>query len=240
MVFMIFWLAAALLVSTPEYLVVDGVAVGQLTGSSWAPARTIDDPITLGASEVGIASSGARVANLRFVKGSQGTWVQALGAPEAGVLFTGKAWVPRDAKRVLDRSEVLAVVAQFARNRGVARPQPYLVNVLDIDLDGEGEMEQIVEATSNPRAGSGEPKWQAILLRSRERVYPLSMSFPKVGEDVAQCRLRAVADFDGDGRMELVSTAVQDSLFVATVWTFREGKLLPVVDTTVEISPLLR
>lgn len=237
---MIFWLAAVLLAPTPEYLVVDGIAVGQLMGSNWTAARPLDDPITLGASEVGIANAGGRVANLRFLKSAQGGWVQAMGAPGSGVLFTGKAWVPREAQSVLYRSEIIASVAQFARNRGVIDPQPYLVKVLNIDLDGDGVMEQIVEATSNRRAGMGEPKWEVALLRTRERVYPLSMSFPKVGEDVAHCRLRAAVDFDGDGRMELVSTAIQESLFISTVWTFREGKLLPVVDTTVEINALLR
>lgn len=237
---MIIWLAAVLLAPTTEYLVVDGIAVGQLSGSSWAPARPLGDPVTLGASEVGIANAGGRVANVRFLRSAQGSWVQAIGAPESAVLFTGKAWVPREASPVLDRSEVIASVVQFARNRGVVHPQPYLVKVLDIDLDGDGRIEQIIEATSNPRASSGEPKWQVVLLRTRDRVYPLSMSFPKGGESVARCRLRAVADFDGDGRMELVSTAIQDSLFVSTVWTFREGKLLPVVDTTVEVSALLR
>lgn len=237
---MIFWLAAMVLASTPEYLVVDGIAVGQLSGSNWTPARPLDDPVTLAASEVGISNAGGRVANVRFLRSAQGSWVQALGAPESGVLFTGKAWVPREAQSVLNRNEVIAAVAQFARNRGVDHPQPYLVKVLDLDLDGDGGNEQIIEATSNPRAPAEEVNWQAVLLRTRDRIYPLSMSFPKTGETVAQCRLRAIADFDGDGRMELVSTAIQDSLFVSTVWTFREGKLLPVVDTTVEISALLR
>lgn len=237
---MILWLAAMVLASSPEYLVVDGIAVGQLMGSNWTAARPLDDPITLGSSEVGIANAGGRVANLRFLKSAQGGWVQAMGAPKSAVLFTGKAWVPREAQSVLNRNEVIAAVAQFARNRGVDHPQPYLVKVLDIDLDGDSVMEQIVEATSNPRARTEEVHWQAVLLRTRDRVYPLSMSFPKAGENVAHCRLRAVADFDGDGRMELVSTAIQDSLFSSTVWTFRKGKLLPVVDTTVEISALLR
>lgn len=236
---MIFWLAAMVLASTPEYLVVDGIAVGQLRGSNWAPARVPGDTVTLGASEVGIANAGGRVANIRFVNPPQGTWIQAMNAPADSILFTGKAWVPREVQPVLNRSEIITTVAQFVRNRGLARPQPYLANVWEIDLDGDGEKEQIVEATSNPRARAEEPTWQAVLLRTRERVYPLSMSFPKADEGLARCRLRAVADFDGDGRMELVSTAIQDSLFVSTIWTFREGKLLPVVDTTVEVSALL-
>ena len=235
-------LALSILLQTPpEYLVVDGIVVGRLEASGWQPSRSISEPITIGASEVGIAATGHQVANVRLQSYSRGTWVEALGAPAHSVLFTGKAWTPREAGAVLDRSQLFSSVGQFARNRGVKLPHPYLRNVWEVELDGVGNPEQIIEVTSNPRAGSGEPKWQAVLLRwqekGQERLYPLSLSFPQDGK-VAQCRLRAVADFDGDGQMELVSTAIQDSLFVATVWTFREGKLLPVVDTTVEITPI--
>lgn len=239
---MVFCLAVSILFQTPpEYLVVDGIVVGRLESAGWQPTRSLLEPITIGASEVGIAATGQLVASVRIENEPRATWQKAVGSPPFGVLFSGKAWTPREAGPVLDRAQLLASVSQFARNRGVSRPQSYLRNVWEIDLDGKGNPEQIIEVTSNPRSGYGEPKWQAVLLRwqekGQERLYPLSLSFPQDGK-IAQCRLRAVADFDGDGQMELVSTAIQDSLFVATIWTFRDGKLLPVVDTTVEISPI--
>ncbi len=234
-----FLIVSSLLLQAPlDYLVVDGIVVGALGKEGWTVSKRLPDALTIEASEVGVAVSRPLADSFRLENSGSGPWISASDGRE-GVFFTGKAWTPREANADLDRSQVLAKVSQFAKNRGVDRPQPYLLNVWQVDLDGDGTKEQIIEAVSNPRQTVG-PSWECVLLRWRqgkeERIYPLSFSFPSSGEPTAKCRLRAIADFDGDGPMELVTTAWQDSLFTATIWHFRDGKLLPAVDTTAEIS----
>lgn len=233
-------LAAALLQQpSPDYLAVDGVAIGVLEGGRWTVAKSLETPITLGMSEVGVGRFSGRASNIHLEQSRSAPWIEASGFRSDHVLFTGKAWIPRPCAPSLERSDVLSVVAQFARNRGVPSPRPYLLSVWEIDLDGDGTKEQIVEAVSNPRDPS--PPWEATLLRWREgrqeRVYPLSTSFPTPGHPVARCRVRAVADFDGDGQIEVVSTATGEGFLFATIWSFKDGKLYPALDATLEVSP---
>ncbi len=233
-------LATALLQQpSPDYLAVDGVAIGVLEGGRWTVAKSLETPVTLGMSEVGVGIASGRASNIHLAQSRFGPWIEAGGFPSDHVLFSGKAWLPRPCAASLERGDVLSTVAQFARNRGVPSPRPYLLNVWEIDLDGDGTKEQIIEAVSNLRDPSAQP-WEAILLRWRdqrqERVYPLSISFPAPGHAAARCRVRALADFDGDGRIEVISTATGNTFLFATIWSFREGKLSPMLDAALETS----
>lgn len=55
---------------------------------------------------------------------------------------------------------------------------------------------------------------------------------------MADCRLRAIADFEGDGRLELITTSKQPSMLSTTLWSSSNGKLIPTLDATYQVDAL--
>lgn len=225
-----------------NYLVVDGLLVGAHDGLGWSRPRDWPRNLHLPFAEVppGVAAQS-------FVLGpsEDGSAIVSINKEVPGVFFTGKAWSPRAVSVATDRGTALAQAAQFARNRGIAHPRPYLTGVWDVDLDGDGINEQIIEAVSHPRVRRGASQkgdWQAVLLRwsdkKQERLYPLHFSFPSDGQELAECRMRGIADFEGDGRLEVITTSKQPSLFSVTLWSFANGKLIPTLDVNYQVDAL--
>ncbi len=217
-----------------EYLIVDGHLLGAKTQAGWARPRPESIPPVIQAASIEWSDPNSLPATFRFVGGPEAQY------PLNGAFFSGKAWQPRLPVPSKDRSGALREARNFARNRGIAHPSVYLNEVLEIDLDGDGKTEQIISASSRPRLHLMPIQandWSAVLLRWRgpvERIFPLTFSSFRSNQPLSLGYLRSMVDFDGDERIEIVTSSIGPSLKVMTLWTFVQGKLTPTIETTLE------
>lgn len=165
---------------------------GQATG---APPAAWGEPCT---ETLGIAFTGAPVRKGGLV---------AVGGPVKAL--------PRMPKLLsTDQQVYKEAAAAILRQKGIARPQVRLTQVVRVDLDGDGSDEVLVSATYyarglSSRASSGD--YSLVFLRRRVEgkvvtsiiagdFFPQGVNFGAPGEH----RLAAVLDLNGDGIMEIV------------------------------------
>jgi len=238
------FLTLAMGAATNDALVLDGYVLGCLTDDGWRSYRASAPLPPLMMSSVGIGHLETAAGTVTFGDADGGAIGRARGIDAPGVFFAGKAWFPRDVvENLRDRYAYIPMAATYARSQGIDRPTPYIVHVWRVELDKSGEKQEIIEVVSRPETLRGEARpgdWQAVLLRwregGRERVYPLQSSFPKGSGPLRQCRLRAVADFEGNGTMEFVTSADYSFGKSATLWSFQNGKPTPIVDVSVSVA----
>jgi len=244
---MILGLVTCLAAASPAkgVLVLDGFVLGCLTQDGWRSYRSVGALPPTTVSAVGIGGGENDVRNTAFNNSDDGLLGLAPGAGPSGVFFSKAPLYPREViENKNDRSYYFPVVARFALAHGATSPRSYIVHVWSADLDNSGNHEEIIEAVSRPevlRGNSEDGDWEAVLLRSKdksgEKVFALHYSFSKAGQPLRQCRLRAVADFDGDGLMEMVSSAENARGKSATLWSFRAGKLMLLADVDYSRTP---
>jgi hypothetical protein len=148
--------------------------------------------------------------------------------PEKGVIAIAAPWnaLPRKPK-VIDPTEKVYVdaVRDFLKTKGLDHAKVIIDNILNIDLDGDGEQEVLISATNylskegripmRSPAGS----YSMVLLRrvAAGKVETQlvdgefhSKAYPRKGPDDASFdapsayKVIAVLDLDGDGKMEVV------------------------------------
>lgn len=146
-------------------------------------------------------------------------FVEAEPKLEKGIaLGTGVNWnpVPRVPVAIsLTDPTYTAVVGSIVRARGIRRPKVEIRQAYRVDLDNDGTEEVILAATYregggiSPSAAPGE--YSFVLLRKLVRgkvkniliggeFYPRSVQFGAINE----YEIAALADLNGDGKMELV------------------------------------
>lgn len=229
--------------ATTDALVLDGYVLGCLTDDGWRSYRAAAPLPPLSMSAVGIGHEESTVRTATFGDAEGGAVGTVKGLNGAGVFFTGKALFPRDVVEDLkDRYAAIPLASAFARSKGVTNPSPYIVHVWKVELDKSGAKQEIIEVVSRPGAlrEAAPGDWQAVLLHWREngrdRIFPLQASFSQDSRAPRQCRVRAIADFEGNGTMEIVTSASYDLGKSATLWSFREGKPLPLMDFSYSVS----
>ena len=137
--------------------------------------------------------------------------------------------VPRAPRRVRTGAGYEAEVRRFLGARGVEVAQARVTRVLRVDLDGDGTDEALVEATSGGIAFSA-PKgtYSLVLLRAlrggRVVETALEMLPNRPGGVMHVAQVRAVADLDGDGRMEVLTTISGIDTLGARLWGYRKGR----------------
>jgi hypothetical protein len=228
-----------------DYLAVDGILLGTRSEKGWAHAgqQFLSSPMV----EVGIGRLGEVHANYRVGVAVSGIETAPEALMPSGVFYSGKVWQPRAIKPELNRDAALYAAIKIAREREDFHPFAYLRGVWRLDLDGDGKAEELSAAISRPQALRGMARdgdWQVVLLRSKDklnvRTSTLAASFPRPGKELGDCRLRAVADFDGDGKMEFVTSNVQSGFMTATLWKFVGGRLIPILEASHETVPLAK
>ena len=134
------------------------------------------------------------------------------------------------------------VIRQELQRRGLNNPVVNLVNVVRSDLDGDGHQEVIIEATRfarpegdplSPPVNAAAGDYSLLLLRSvvngklRTAVLGADVVL-KASSDPEQAprlglreRLEGVADFNGDGRLEIVTSEsyYEGTTYAAWTWT---------------------
>lgn len=221
---MVFALATAMMLKSFDYLVVDGIVLGVHGDKGWV--RPVRDEVQITFSEVGVGKCFTDGTHMKVGVPEHGTAVQTLEPAPSAVYFSGKVWQPKPVSVSFDRTQILYAARKFAMQNDTLLPVAYLRNVWEVDLDGDGVKEQLVEAISRPQADRddfSDGDWQAVLLISKRfgvrKTEMLAFSRTQ-GE---RCRIRAAADFDGDGKTEVVVTRIKSGLHIAALYGFTKG-----------------
>lgn len=143
---------------------------------------------------------------------------------EGVVLAIGGQWnaMPRAPQVLVKTGQIYeAAVSHILRGKRFAQPRINITRILRVDLEGDGTEETLVSAT-HYRDGMGDdtpmatrPKdgdYSFVFLRKliRGRVQTIIIDgefYPRIKEDTGppnQYIVSAVADVDGDGRMEVI------------------------------------
>lgn len=134
--------------------------------------------------------------------------------------------VPR-AVRSLPASATYEGIARAALGRkGVKVAKARITGLYRVDLDGDGTQEVLIEATDGRKGDEGWSKgaYSIVLLRTWKGTSTAleSATAPQGGVMDAK-RLRGIADLDGDGRMEVLTTGNAEEFNKATLWGYRRG-----------------
>lgn len=198
---------------------------------------------------IGVGTVGASGKPLAFEfidEGYAGAYLRP--DPKDGVLLSGGA--PKAPRKVteLPKSNLVyrSFLGGFLKRNGLAGATPRITRLVRADLDGDGSDEILIEARSRDGLPTSaydkahpEREYSVLLVRSARggKVTETALSFSRGkkgdgGENaqmngilpLAEVRLRAVADLDGDGRMEVVTSARMYEAVGYDLWAFRGGR----------------
>lgn len=128
-----------------------------------------------------------------------------------------------------------SVVRRWLDAKGMKRSPVRIVRLLRTDLDGDGTKEILIEARSAddlPQVGFERKEnaidYSLLLLRTVKagKAVGQALAFSRADGPAGssgQTRVRAVADLDGDGRMEIVTSWDAWEVHAAELWSFRRG-----------------
>lgn len=151
----------------------------------------------------------------------------SLKAEDVRPLLAGGA--PQAPRRVRPGLGYEAETRRFLETHGVNVARARVTRVLRVDLDGDGTDEVLVEATNGDIAYSASKgAYSLVLLRAvrggRVVETALEMLPNRPGGVMHLAQVRAVADLDGDGRMEVLTTISGIDTLGARLWGYRKGR----------------
>ncbi len=225
----------------PPTLVVDGLAICAREGGRWTRVKVGTGWPRRGgmtAAPLGIGTVGAPrpVGGFEDVTdGGEGVYAKGAATEDRSVLFgPGRARVPRRVALLSPSNPVYrGVVAGFLSRHGVRGAKVRITRLVRTDLDGDGGDEVLIEASSrdglarvSPTIGGGPGDYSLLLLRTVRggRAVEIPLDFAAGRKAAGDTRLRAIADFDGDGRMEIVLSWGAWESGGAELWAFRRGR----------------
>ncbi len=220
---------------------IDGYVLAAKTAGKWrgverGQGRWKDLPAST-FREIGLGPVGGSV-KARFDEEDvpQGVYLRQSGIAPDGVYVGGVT--PRALRKVVDyslRSPIyLKALGGFLSRSGLKGATPRITRVVGVDLDGDGTREVLIEARNREGLGMeslnarfGPRDYSVVLLRSirggKVVDQPLGFATARNGDGLVRT-LRAVADLDGDGRMEVVTSYVAWEAFGGALWSYRAGK----------------
>ena len=229
-----------------------GLIIGGHAGGKW-----------LSSQEAGKALEPGRKYRLFTLTGKTGDAVGGKAAPntevcpdvweqrmqpttEKSAIALAVPWnpMPRTAKASDKTQEVyLKATHDFLVSRGIARPAVKITQLLQIDLDGDGENEALLSATNYPGEEGESPdhavagNYSFVLLRhvvdGKVQTKLVDGEFyAKASESQTPYRyeVSGLLDLDGDGRLEIIVYSAYYEGATVTVWRFGAGKLHKVLE----------
>jgi hypothetical protein len=174
-------------------------------------------------------------------------WEQTMHpATEKSAIALAVPWnpMPRTAKASDKKQELYVKAARdFLVGKGIAKPVVKITQLLRIDLNGDGEEEVLLSATSYPGEEGESPdqaeagNYSFVLLRqvTDGKVQTKLVDgefFPKASESQTPYRyeVSGLLDLDGDGRLEIIVYSAYYEGATVTVWRFSAGKLKKVLE----------
>ncbi len=230
---------ALALVAPPSerILAVDNYVVAHTVRGRW---RAADERFAKGHGTatfrpfgVGTAGGRARKAGFEWSEEQHGNYVRLQDVRP--LLAGGVPRVPRRVRTEAPGDVYEATCRRFLAARGLVVAKARVTRVLRVDLDGDGTDETLIEATSG-EASYRTPKggYSLVLLRAlrlgKVTETPLELTPSAMGGTLAVGQVRAVADLDGDGRMEVLTTTRGLEDFGARLWGYRSGRATMLVE----------
>ena len=159
-------------------------------------------------------------------------WTAGDASFENQVLLYGfRPRVPRPVKPTATQS-CASWVKGFMRTKGYKAAKPLILHAYQVDLDGDGVTETLVEVASR-RGLAGAVQWKstdysAVLLRAviggRARVFALGYA-GNGNVTYSQNRIRAIVDLEGDGVMEVVTSWAYYEGDGSELWRYSHGRV---------------
>lgn len=238
-----------LLAAAPQtpILAIDTWVVGTRVQGKWRPVThtfaTGKPAVALRSFTLGKISGSVGKAKLVGEEVSGGTYLDDDSRRWVGAIHVS-GLTPRIPRRVAalatDSAAYQKVVREFLDAKGLKGSKVRLSKVVRTDLDGDGTDEVILEASSRndlDRISSmdmGNGDYSLVLLRYVDkgvgRGVPLEFISRQRGETLELKGLRGIADLDGDGRMEIVTTGKGYEWNNARLWSYRKGRAVKLLE----------
>lgn len=222
-------------------LAVDTWVVGTRVNGGWRPVtHTYAEgrpPVALRSFGIGKLSGSVARAKMVGEEVSHGCYLSEAAGLKGSIHVS--ALTPRIPRRVAALSPTGAlyrkIVRDFLDGKGLKHSNVRISKIVRADLDGDGSDEVIIEASSRgdlDRVSSmdtGKDDYSLVLLRYVERGVgkgtALEFISRRKGETLELKQLRGLADLDGDGRMEIVTTGKGYEWNNARLWSYGRGRL---------------
>jgi hypothetical protein len=230
-------------------LVVDMLAIGRLENGKWSNlASKPSDPVSklrnIPFVELGLSGTKGRLTIPRLDLQSDVAegWFAINEKWSNKVLWSGTApKLPKVQVYSPSAKVYLDVVRAHLKSKGLTGAKARINSVVGVDLDGDGVREVVIEAAPLtdmvPRTmGSGSRvDYTSILIRWVRNGKPATVVLDhhdsrKEGYLEGADQLRAIADFDFDGRFELVCSSDYYEGQSAAVYSFRKGAVKKLVE----------
>jgi hypothetical protein len=229
----------------PAYLVYNRLILGSLSNHYWRRHETVEPSNKrIRFTRVGIGQILGSMTAKGLMKGEpNGAGYIGVGEDYAkgnGVLFGGRVSVPRRVQTLSNKNSTYQpVVNAFLEKNGIMVPGR-ITRIVRADLDGNGTQEVIIQASSRDDVTDGgmsgmKPNdYSLVLLRYEDKgkagEIPLMFDHPSAESLNYMNKLQAIADFDGDGTMEVVVSSAYYEGESATLFRFRGTKLIKLVE----------
>ncbi len=229
----------------PSYLVYNRLILGSLSNHYWRRHETVDpSPKRIRFTRVGIGQILGSMTFKGLIKGEPNLagYVDVGDHYEKGhgVLFSGQVSVPRRIQALSNKNSAYQkVVNSFLEKNGIMA-KGRITRIVRADLDGNGTQEVIMQASSRDNVTDGgmsgmKPNdYSLVLLRYEDKgkAWDIPLMFDHPSEESLNYmnKIEAVADFDGDGTMEVLVSSAYYEGESATLFRFRGTKLIKLVE----------
>lgn len=225
-----------------DYLVVDRLLIGVNRNGRWNEVSSSNGVAPRIFNTVGFGGMGKayKADGLELDDITKGVFLVSNGDPlPEGVLYSGHISRPRPVTIVSNTNKTyLNVLSTFLLAHKI-KTKARITKLISADLDGDGTREVIIEASSRDDVhtehmeGSIEGDYSLVMIRYVRRgkaaTQIIGFEHPKPYSMMYRETLRAVADFDGDGNMEIVESSDYYEGGGSALYRFSRGRLTRLV-----------
>lgn len=219
----------------PATLAVDGLLVANLSGKKWAVhSDTLPRWSNLTFRQVQPGKVGRKILVRKpvIMEMSGLPYLKTEGSEFLGVLWSGPtpAFPRAVAASKQTSAELRKIVAPLILERA-RDPQQATWSSWTVDLDGDGTKDHLVRAEMKNSASYGGLAWNIVVwVPARRTPNILAWETDENQESCTRAEVLAIADFDRDGRYEVVIGRQYIEGNSGEVWTFGAGKATKVVE----------
>lgn len=235
--------------ATKGLLMVDMLAIGRLENGRWSnvvskPSDPVGKLRNISFTSIGVNGANGKIVipKLELQSDVADGWYAVKEEWSNKVLWTGSALKYPQVQTYSPTSKTYLDVVQAHLNSKKLKGAKARINkVVGVDLDGDGVREVVIEAAPFedmvPRTMESGSKtdYTAILIRYVKNGKPTTLVLDHHdavlhGALGGADQLRAIADFDGDGKFEIVCSSDYYEGQSAAVYSFRKGVLKKLVE----------